>query len=67
MFAYGKETIILTTEQMGNKVTMVCLEQNGFLLVLRSCSKERTLSARRATPRLEVDAVPARVLWYTEV
>lgn len=26
-FGYGKETIILTTEQTGNKVTIVCLEQ----------------------------------------
>lgn len=53
-FGYGKETVILATEQTGNKVTIVCLEQNGFLLVSRYCSKQRTRSTSCVMPRLDV-------------
>lgn len=67
MFGYGKETIILSAEPTGNKVTIVFLEKNGFLLVLGSCGKQRTPSAQHAMPRLEVDAVRASLLEYTEV
>ena len=72
-FGYGKETIILTTEQTGNKVTIICLEQNESLLALRCCSQGHRVPDgscqgwMSAFADLHVNAMPASGLQCTEV